>query len=103
MNAWLTVAGRWAFVERVVGGALASLDTLLENSVALPVGENLLFEIRHAQFVGYRFEHPANVARAKAVAAFVAVIRRCCCSGTAGTVGTGKPMISRNESSNRPR
>jgi hypothetical protein len=28
----------------------------------LPVGENLLFEIRQAHFVGYRFEHPANLA-----------------------------------------
>ena len=63
VDAGFAVRGRRAFVERVVGRILAGFDAFLEDSVLFPVVENLLFEIRQAHFVGYRLEHPANVAR----------------------------------------
>src|SRR5262249_54385152 len=64
VNAGLSFWCVWGVVERIVGRILAGFYAFLEDPIVFPVGENLLFEIRQAHFVGYRLEHPANVARA---------------------------------------
>ena len=62
MDARFSIGSRRTFIKGVVGGVSASVDTLLKDLIFFPVVENLPFEIRQAQFVGYRFEHPANLA-----------------------------------------
>jgi hypothetical protein len=59
-----TVRRRRTFVEGVIRGILARFDAFFKDSLLFPVGENLFLEIRQTHFVGYRFEHPANVAYA---------------------------------------